>query len=73
MNAPIPVFDGHNDALLRLARAGGDPEAAFRASRTGHIDLRGCGAGGMRGGFFAMFALDDSLAARFQAVRRTAL
>jgi len=66
MNAPIPVFDGHNDALLRLARAGGDPEAAFRASRTGHIDLARMRAGGMRGGFFAMFALDDSLPLDFK-------
>ena len=37
----IPIFDGHNDVLLRLnRRAGGDPVAAFlQGEDKGHLDL----------------------------------
>ncbi|MDX7952650.1 dipeptidase [Lichenihabitans sp. Uapishka_5] len=54
---PIPVFDGHNDTLLRLAaRAVQDPAAAFAGqSGTGHIDLPRARAGGFVGGLFAAF------------------
>ncbi len=52
----IPVFDGHNDALLRLWKGGIDgAEAAFRSSPSGHIDLEKARAGGFVGGFFATF------------------
>ena len=53
----IPFFDGHNDTLLRLLEARGtDKERAFiEGSREGHIDLPRARAGGMKGGFFAMF------------------
>jgi len=60
----IPVFDGHNDALLRLSFAKDDPVAAFRDGReTGHVDLPKARAGGMMGGFFALFSptMDQSL------------
>jgi membrane dipeptidase len=50
-----PVFDGHNDALSRLWCAGGDPVAAF-ASGAGHVSAPACRAGGMGGGFFALFS-----------------
>ena len=51
-----PVFDGHNDALLRLSRAQGDPVALFRDGGAGHVDLPKARAGGMAGGFFALFS-----------------
>ena len=53
----IPFFDGHNDTLLRLLEAPGrDKERAFiEGSKEGHIDLPRARAGGMKGGFFAMF------------------
>ncbi|MBF9033965.1 peptidase M19 [Rhodobacterales bacterium HKCCE2091] len=52
-----PVFDGHNDVLLRLWKGGAAGAAdRFAASDTGHIDLRRARAGGFAGGFFAMFA-----------------
>ena len=50
------IFDGHNDALLRLWSGG--PETAvdrFRASDAGHIDVIRAKKGGFAGGFFAMF------------------
>ena len=50
------VFDGHNDALLRLWRAGDDVGASFIAGGAGgQIDLPRARAGGMVGGVFAMF------------------
>jgi membrane dipeptidase len=53
----IPVFDGHNDALLRLYNHhDGDPLAGFLAgSDGGHIDLPKARAGGLAGGLFAVF------------------
>jgi membrane dipeptidase len=53
----IPFFDGHNDTLLRLLEApGADKEWPFvEGSTAGHIDLPRAKAGGMKGGFFAMF------------------
>jgi membrane dipeptidase len=59
----IPVFDGHNDALLRLSMAKDDPVAMFRDGGKGHVDLPKARAGGMVGGFFALFSptLNQSL------------
>ena len=59
----IPVFDGHNDALLRLSMVKDDPVAAFRDGDKGHVDLPKARAGGMVGGFFALFSptLNQSL------------
>lgn len=58
MAAPIPVFDGHNDVLLRLYQSTSpDPVADFLAGeRTGHIDLKKAKAGSFAGGLFAMFS-----------------
>ena len=50
------IFDGHNDALLRLWRAGDDAGASFIAGGAGgQIDLPRARAGWMVGGLFAMF------------------
>jgi membrane dipeptidase len=53
----IPVFDGHNDALLRLhRRASGDPVAAFlEGEEKGQLDLPKARKGGFAGGLFAIF------------------
>jgi len=49
----VPVFDGHNDVLLRLHQ---DPDRDFRVdSDTGHLDLPRALRGGFAGGFFACF------------------
>jgi membrane dipeptidase len=54
---PVPVFDGHNDVLLRLwLKKNGDPVAAFLdGDGKGHVDLPRMLKGGMAGGFFAIF------------------
>ena len=53
----IPIFDGHNDVLLRLHRRGGmDAAAAFlHGEDKGHLDLRKARRGGFAGGLFAIF------------------
>jgi membrane dipeptidase len=54
----IPVLDGHNDALLRLERAGS--VAGFvDGDGEGHLDLPRARAGGFAGGFFACFTPAD--------------
>jgi membrane dipeptidase len=52
----IPVFDGHNDALLRLyLNADENPETFVRGTERGHLDLPRAKAGGFAGGMFACF------------------
>jgi membrane dipeptidase len=52
----IPVFDGHNDFLLRLLKPGADRHAIWRdGDGGGHIDLPRLRAGGMAGGMFAIY------------------
>ena len=55
--SPTPVFDGHNDTLLkRVATRGTDKESDFFSrSDKGHIDLPRAREGGLAGGLFAMF------------------
>src|SRR3954467_138490 len=54
---PTPVFDGHNDALLRAGAT--DPLAGapgLLAGRPdGHLDVPRAKAGGFAGGIFAVF------------------
>lgn len=54
----IPVFDGHNDVLLRLLRGGADgAERRFLDGEAiGHLDLPRALAGGFAGGLFALYA-----------------
>ncbi|WP_102222746.1 dipeptidase [Acidimangrovimonas sediminis] len=56
MRETIPVFDGHNDFLLRLLHA---PEMRAETWLTdtgrGHLDLPRMQAGGFAGGFFAIY------------------
>lgn len=52
----IPIFDGHNDALLRWGLPGrSDGTSFFERGDTGHIDLPRAIEGGFAGGFFAIF------------------
>lgn len=52
----IRVFDGHNDALSRLLRAGpGAAEGFLAGDAVGHLDLPRCERGGFAGGCFAVF------------------
>lgn len=54
---PVPVFDGHNDLLLKLYLSGEpSPEKLFlEGNQKTHIDLPRARAGSFAGGFFAMF------------------
>jgi membrane dipeptidase len=47
----VPIFDGHNDMLLRLAAGG----TFFEQDPQGHLDLPRARAGGLIGGFCAVF------------------
>lgn len=50
-----PVFDGHNDTILRILKGGVTAEGVARGLPDGHIDLPRARAGGFGGGFFAIF------------------
>jgi membrane dipeptidase len=55
-DAPLPVFDGHNDALLRLAmQKQGEQRSFLERADTGHLDLPRAREGGFAGGMFALF------------------
>jgi len=52
----IPVFDGHNDILLRLLEAPAKREAIWLTGEgRGHLDLPRMQKGGFAGGFFAIY------------------
>lgn len=63
LNNPLPIFDGHNDVLLRLRRGGGnDPVKRFlEGEDTGHIDLPRAKAGGLAGGLCAIYVPSPSM------------
>ncbi|GGE29188.1 membrane dipeptidase [Agaricicola taiwanensis] len=58
MSDIIPIFDGHNDVLLRLRQAGLQKAAQrfIRGGNTGHLDLPRAREGGFAGGLFALYA-----------------
>ncbi len=52
----IPVFDGHNDFLQRMVEAGDARDNLWlEGDGKGHLDLKRIRAGGMAGGFFAIW------------------
>jgi len=53
----VPIFDGHNDVLLRLYRSGGAdaPRAFLEGDAKGHLDLAKARKGSFAGGLFAIF------------------
>jgi membrane dipeptidase len=59
-NATIPIFDGHNDYLSRVARDPADDPAFFVRGDKGHIDLPRAREGGLAGGLFACFPLEQA-------------
>ncbi|SMO49787.1 dipeptidase [Paracoccus laeviglucosivorans] len=69
----IPVFDGHNDFLQRMVEAGNARDRLWLSGDgKGHMDLPRMQAGGMVGGFFAIWTPspagdDDALAAVLKA------
>ncbi|MEP3275711.1 MAG: dipeptidase [Stappiaceae bacterium] len=51
-----PIFDGHNDVLTRLYENGGLSQVpGFITGQEGHINLPKAKAGGLAGGFFAVW------------------
>jgi membrane dipeptidase len=58
MTSNIPIFDGHNDVLLRLYRStSSDVVSDFLVGEErGHIDLKKARAGSFVGGLFAMYS-----------------
>ncbi len=63
---PIPIFDGHNDVLLRLTVNPFEGDN-FKDSAHGHLDLARARRGGMAGGLFAIFipnAPDDGMSSQ---------
>src|SRR3569832_2142263 len=65
MTKPIPVFDGHNDVLLRLYNSSSaDTVSDFlNGEDAGHLDLKKARAGSFVGGFFALFSPSAKAAA----------
>ena len=56
MPHPVSIFDGHNDTLTRIQTIEGHDLRTFLDGREeGHIDLSRARAGGLVGGFFAIF------------------
>lgn len=56
MNKTLPVFDGHNDFLLRLQTDPGRREVLWlEGDGTGHLDLPRMRKGHFAGGFFAIY------------------
>ena len=52
----LPVFDGHNDILLRMFNAPQNREAIWLSGEgKGHLDLPRMAAGGFAGGMFAIY------------------
>jgi membrane dipeptidase len=56
MTDPVPVFDGHNDIVLKIAKAGTGRERLWlHGEGAGHLDLPRMLASGFAGGFFAVY------------------
>lgn len=68
-----PVFDGHNDALLRLlVKCADDPVNAFlNGGRGGQLDLPRAVEGGMAAGLFALFVQSPPNGVDDDALMRT--
>ncbi|MDP9364903.1 MAG: dipeptidase [Chloroflexota bacterium] len=60
---PVPIIDGHNDALLRLDRTEreGRPRDFFARGADGHLDLPRAREGGLAAAFFAVYVPPGSL------------
>jgi membrane dipeptidase len=54
----IPVFDGHNDTIMRIRNG---ETKFFEENAEGHIDLPRARRGGLAGGFFAVWVPDEAV------------
>jgi membrane dipeptidase len=71
----IPIFDGHNDVLLRLMKkseADGGAASFLNGDRAGHLDLPRARQGGFAGGLFAVFVPPRERHADHQAMMQAA-
>jgi membrane dipeptidase len=60
-NTQMPIFDGHNDVLLKLyLEERGTGYDFFQRNTDGHFDLPRAQDGGFAGGFFAIFVPNPS-------------
>ncbi len=72
-SALMPVFDGHNDVLLRLMRGKIQPEKAFlEGDNIGHMDWPRMKQGGMFGGFFAVYVPSEDMGTDVDALMSNA-
>ena len=63
--AKYPIFDGHNDTLLRLYKNEDlSYKDFFTEMEDGHIDLPRSKKGGFAGGFFAIFVPNQQMAVK---------
>ena len=66
-NQTPAIFDGHNDVLTRILRAGGVSECeSFLSGMNTHIDLPKSVSGGFGGGFFAIWVASPESGANYQ-------
>jgi membrane dipeptidase len=58
----VPIFDGHNDVLLRLYQRGGTdaPRTFLDGVNSGQLDLPMAQQGGFAGGLFPIFVPSSS-------------
>jgi membrane dipeptidase len=60
---PVPIFDGHNDVLLKLHYEDrGEGRSFFETGQEGHFDLPRAREGGVTGGLFAIYVPPDPAA-----------
>lgn len=64
------IFDGHNDTVMQLASG---QRSFFEQSESGHIDLPRARAGGLIGGFFAVYISDPGVAKIMEEARASGL
>lgn len=67
MTTHTPVFDGHNDVLLRLFKSSSKDAVAdfLNGEEAGHIDLQKARAGSLVGGLFALYSPSPARTAGF--------
>ncbi|NBJ71080.1 MULTISPECIES: dipeptidase [Clostridia] len=56
----IPIFDGHNDTILKLHQSQDSDMVFFNENAFGHIDLPRAKKGKLGGGFFAAFTPNEN-------------
>ena len=69
-HAAPPIFDGHNDLLLKLYRGEVEIDGVVRGYSDGHIDLPRARSGGFAGGFFAIYVPSPGSAEDADAMMR---